>query len=108
MSQPDHLDIEGNYPGMQDHRLSCLGLIILPTAMIGGHPELTQSALNQPSQPPQGESNFGDGSGPLFSIYSKIAEEEDNRMIDRWQKDADGTLVFVSLCFNALNTTHTN
>jgi hypothetical protein len=108
MSQPDHLDIEGNHPGMRGHRLSCLGLIISRTVMVDGHPEPTQSALNQLSQPPQGESNFGDGSGPLFSIYSKIAEEEDNRMVDRWQKDADGTLVFVSLCFNILNTTHIN
>src|SRR6266851_4862691 len=51
------------------------------------------SAQNQPSQ---GDSNFGDSSGPLFSLYSKIAEEEDNKMTDRWQKDADGILIFVS------------
>jgi hypothetical protein len=48
------------------------------------------------SQPSQGESNFGDSSGPLFSIYSKAAEDEDNKMVDRWQKDADGILIFVS------------
>jgi len=29
-------------------------------------------------------------------LYSKIAEEEDNKMTDRWQKDADGILIFVS------------
>jgi hypothetical protein len=56
----------------------------------------TQSAPNQPSRPSQGESNFGDSSGPLFSIYSKAAEEEDNKMVERWQKDADGILIFVS------------
>ena len=55
--------------------------------------------------PLQGESNFGDSSGPLFSIYSKVAEEEDLKMVDRWQKDADGILIFVSrihvvLCIN--------
>ena len=44
----------------------------------------------------QGESNFGDSSGPLFSIYSKAADEEDNKMVERWQKDADGILIFVS------------
>jgi hypothetical protein len=44
----------------------------------------------------QGESNFGDSSGPLFSIYSKAAEDEDNKMVERWQKDADGILIFVS------------
>jgi hypothetical protein len=55
----------------------------------------TQSA---PNQPPQGDSSFGDSSGPLFTIYSKAAEEEDNKMVERWQKDADGILIFVSLC----------
>ena len=48
------------------------------------------------NQPLQGESNFGDSSGPLFSIYSKAAEDEDNKMVERWQKDADGILFFVS------------
>jgi len=51
--------------------------------------------VNQPPQPPQGESNFADSSGPLFSMYNKIAEEEDNKMTDRWQKDADALLIFV-------------
>ena len=58
-----------------------------------GHPHST------PHQPSQVESRFGDSSGPLFSIYSKAAEEEDNKMVERWQKDADGILIFVSLCF---------
>jgi len=57
------------------------------------HRDHPHSTLNQP---PQGESNFGDSSGPLFSIYSKAAEEEDNKMVERWQKDADGILIFVS------------
>ena len=48
--------------------------------------------LNQPpsapnssesSQPSQGESNFGDSSRPLFTMYSKIAEGEDNEMVER-------------------------
>jgi hypothetical protein len=58
--------------------------------------DLTQSALKQSSQPPQGESSFGDSSGLFFSMYSKAAEEEDNKMVERWQKDADGILIFVS------------
>jgi hypothetical protein len=29
-------------------------------------------------------------------MYSKIAEEEDNRIAERWRKDADVTLIFVS------------
>ena len=48
------------------------------------------------TQPLQGESNIGDSSGLLFSIYSKAAEDEDNKMVERWQKDAEGILFFVS------------
>jgi hypothetical protein len=29
-------------------------------------------------------------------MYVKLAEEEDNKMAERWQKDADGILIFVS------------
>jgi hypothetical protein len=29
-------------------------------------------------------------------MYSKLAEEEDNKMVDRWQKEAEGILIFVS------------
>lgn len=31
-------------------------------------------------------------------MYSKLAEEEDNKMVDRWQKEAEGILIFVSPC----------
>ena len=70
---------------------------------IDGH--RTQSAPNrplrplqlpQPPDPSQGESTFGDSSGRLFNMYSKASEEEDNNMVERWQKDADGILIFVS------------
>ena len=46
--------------------------------------------------PAQGESKFGDSSGQLFSMYSKVAEDEDDNMIQSSQKDADGILIFVS------------
>ena len=29
-------------------------------------------------------------------MYRNMAEEEDNKMAERWQKDADGILIFVS------------
>lgn len=29
-------------------------------------------------------------------MYSEMAQEEDNKMTERWQKDADGILIFVS------------
>ena len=60
------------------------------------HPDQAEDAQNHQPQPSRRESNFDDSSGPLFSIYSKIAEEEDSRMGDRWQKDANGILIFVS------------
>jgi hypothetical protein len=55
------------------------------------------SVTNQQPQSSQETSNFNDSSGPLFLMYSKAAEDEDNKMADRWQKDADGILIFVSL-----------
>jgi hypothetical protein len=64
-----------------------------------GHPNQDPSRPQlTPNPPSQDQSNFGDSSGPFFSIYSKTAEEEDNKMVDRWQKDADGILIFVSYC----------
>jgi hypothetical protein len=48
------------------------------------------------TQPLPGESDFLDSSGKLFSMYLKIVEAEDNKMAERWQKDADVILIFVS------------
>ncbi|KAF8494142.1 hypothetical protein F5888DRAFT_1617328, partial [Russula emetica] len=50
-----------------------------------------------PDQPLQGESNFGDSSQPLFSIYSDAAKHKDSEMVERWQKDAEGILIFTGL-----------
>ena len=47
-------------------------------------------------QTPRGGLHFRDSSRLLFSMYSNIVEEEDNKMTERWQKDADGILIFVS------------
>jgi hypothetical protein len=49
-----------------------------------------------PSEAEKEPSTLGDSSGRLFSLYSEIATEEDDKKIDRWQKDADGLLIFVS------------
>ena len=48
------------------------------------------------NQAPEGESNFSDGSGPLFSMYLERAVEEDEKMVESWKGDAEGILVFVS------------
>ena len=47
-------------------------------------------------QAPRGGLYFRDSSGLLFSMYSKLAEEEDNKMVDRWLDEAKGILIFVS------------
>jgi hypothetical protein len=39
---------------------------------------------------------FSDSSAPLFSMYRSMTEEEDNKIAARWQKDANGILIFVS------------
>jgi hypothetical protein len=40
-------------------------------------------------------------------MYSKVAEQDDNTMAERWQKDADGILIYVSpqveFCASACN-----
>ena len=33
-------------------------------------------------------------------MYSKVTQEEDNKLVERWQKGLDGLLVFVSLHFH--------
>ena len=35
-------------------------------------------------------------SGPLFSLYSKMVEEDDIKRAERQQKDAEGIVLFVS------------
>jgi hypothetical protein len=45
---------------------------------------------------PQDGFDVVDGSGPLFSLYLRMAEEEDRKMAESWKADADGILVFVS------------
>ena len=37
----------------------------------------------------------GDSSDPLFTMYSKYAEDDDKNMTKRWTKDADGIIIFV-------------
>ncbi|KAH9956666.1 hypothetical protein BGW80DRAFT_1213327, partial [Lactifluus volemus] len=50
----------------------------------------------------QGQANFSDSSGPLFHMYIKMTEGEDEKMALRWQKDADGILIFTGLFSAAL------
>ena len=40
--------------------------------------------------------HFRNSSRHVFSMYSKVTEAKDNEMVERWQKDAEGILIFVS------------
>ena len=42
------------------------------------------------------ELDYGDSSWPLYSMYSKIAQQDDNMLAERCQRDTNGTMVFVS------------
>ena len=81
--------------------------LIPPASTGGGHLYPPQSA---PAQPPQGASNFSDGSGHIFSMYLDMATEEDKKMTDNWKADADGILIFVrlSLLFWSFTTTQSS
>ena len=50
-----------------------------------------------PTEAIQGERDFIDGSGPIFSMYLEMAGEEDKKMVEGWKADADGILIFVRL-----------
>jgi hypothetical protein len=69
--------------------------------------QFSPNGFEQP-KPPREATKFGDSSAPLFSIYSKAAEDEDNKMVERWQKDADGIIIFVSHCVVIYISLHIN
>jgi hypothetical protein len=62
--------------------------------MADGHPRSSQAPIVSPS-------------GPLYAVYSKSAENKDNRVFKTWQKDADGIIFFVSPKV-AFSTLHIN
>jgi hypothetical protein len=45
---------------------------------------------------PDEERLFVGSPAPLFTMYRKSAEEDDKEMTQRWQKDANSILLFVS------------
>ena len=62
----------------------------------GGYPHQPQSTRDSSSLSSQGGNDYRDSSWPLYAMYSKIAQEEDNNDAERHRRDADGVLVFVS------------
>ncbi|KAN0140639.1 hypothetical protein V8E53_001848, partial [Lactarius tabidus] len=61
---------------------------------IGNDQYPPQSAQHHESQD---ESDFIDGSGPIFSMYMEMAEGEDKKKTESWKADADSILVFTGL-----------
>jgi hypothetical protein len=62
----------------------------------------SQSAPNAPLHSSTTDTNYGDSSWPLYAMYSKIVQEEDNKTAKLHQKSADGILIFVSPCVTPL------
>ena len=69
-----------------------LNVLIRPP--IGDRQYPPWSAQNQAWR---GGSDFVDSSGPIFSMYMEMAEEEDKKMAESWKADAEGILIFVHL-----------
>jgi hypothetical protein len=53
--------------------------------------------LSAQNQTRWGGFDFVDSSGPIYSMYMEMAEEEDKKMTESWKADAEGILVFVRL-----------
>jgi len=87
---------------MAQARYLLFGLVLTNVShLVNGHPQRrTRDQLFQT------DSNFSDSSGPVFSLYSKIAVEEDDKTAERWRTNADGILIFVSLCASILISLH--
>jgi len=99
MSQVGHRDIEGGHPGILSAFRSLPHQIyqcVLRCIVTEGHRRQPEGAQAQLLQPRQAESHLCDSSWPLYSIYPKFAQEEDDKIAERCQRNADGMLVFVS------------
>jgi len=76
----------------QDYELASLNGVLSAAWFL---PIPLKSHIPMPGgHPSRGEPDFGDSSWPLFTMYSKIAEE-DNKRAQLWHKDAEGIIVFV-------------
>ena len=94
MSQSGRQDLEqGNDTSMFSTRRSAMTSLSSRICVADGLPQPIQ---NPPLWSNQGGINYGDMSWPLYAMYSKVAQEEDNKKAERVQNALDGILVFVS------------
>ena len=105
MPRTEHRDLEegGNSGPLTGMCRIDMSPLISQTFIVDGHcdqPQSTsnQTTQNQPMRPlaSQGESDHDDSSWPLYSMYSDMAKDRDNKTVQRCQNEADGTLIFVS------------
>jgi len=105
VNRPVSADLESGQNGVSEgifqQHCSPVDLAVERELIVDGHRDQPQSALaqKQPSSSGQlspGELGCCDSSWPLFSMYSKLAEEEDSKLTERYQKGTDGILIFVS------------
>ena len=103
MSQAQSININeanlGPDPGTSS--LSSITLTAL-TCRLGSIDDQQYPSRSVQNHTPQGESGFVDSSGPIFSMYMEMAEEEDKKLTESWKADADGILIFVRIYLLAL------
>ena len=110
-SRPIDLEKGGSQETVAGIIIFCLHLS-LPSKVVDSltpkaddHPERAQPEIPQTLED---LSRSEESSRKIYSVYSKIAEEEDNKMTERWQTSANGILIFVSSCIDIHATTHIN
>jgi len=97
MSQSVRQDLErGNDTSMFCTRGSAMTLLSSRICVADGHTDQSQPIQLPPQHSYPGEINYGDRSWPLYAMYSKVTQEEDNTRVERFHKSLDGLLVFVS------------
>ena len=98
MSQTVQQDLEGGGDsGVYYLSLwTCPGQLILQMCMVDGQRTDTHHRSTPIQSSELSESDYVDGSWPLYTMYSKIARDEDNKLVERCQRYTDGTLIFVS------------
>ena len=112
MSQTGHRDLEGGGDPGRCYlaTVTCrFGPDLTDFAIIDSHNDQSRSTPNDPNQssPEELEPQFRDSAWPLYSVYSNIAQDEINKMVECCQRDTDGILIFVSSHVRPQMTPHT-
>lgn len=76
----------------------CSDLSLLISHICTGDGDLNQPRLSpdQPVLSSQRGINYGGSSRPLYTMYSKIVQEEDNKIVERNRQSTDGVLIVAS------------